>query len=145
MALQLTLSCDSDKTESGPVLIHSTGVEHYKIPPDVIRILQETLTNELLSDHADGVLCNEGSQRVLDILLQNGFTLQNQSDEDGKTTWVVEKGGDGESDRSVQPPDSSNTTDADENGDDAGNEDQGGGEEGGEEDGEEGGEEKEEE
>ena len=36
MALQLTLSCDSDKTESGPVLIHSTGVKHYKIPPDVV-------------------------------------------------------------------------------------------------------------
>jgi hypothetical protein len=36
MALQLTLSCDSDKTENGPTLIHSTGVQDYKIPPDVV-------------------------------------------------------------------------------------------------------------
>ena len=36
MALQLTLSCESDNQESGPTLIHSTGVEHYKIPPGVV-------------------------------------------------------------------------------------------------------------
>jgi hypothetical protein len=36
MALELTLSCDSNNTESGPTLIHSTGVEHYKIPPEVV-------------------------------------------------------------------------------------------------------------
>ncbi len=36
MALQLTLSCDSDKSQSGPTLIHSTGVEDYKIPPEVV-------------------------------------------------------------------------------------------------------------
>ena len=36
MALQLTLSCDEDKTENGPTLIHSTGVQDYKIPPDVV-------------------------------------------------------------------------------------------------------------
>ncbi len=36
MALQLTLSCDADKTENGPTLIRSTGVQDYKIPPDVV-------------------------------------------------------------------------------------------------------------
>lgn len=36
MALQLTLSSNEDNTETGPTLIHSTGVEHYKIPPDVV-------------------------------------------------------------------------------------------------------------
>jgi hypothetical protein len=36
MALQLTLSCDLDKKDSGPTLIHSTGVQHYKIPPEVV-------------------------------------------------------------------------------------------------------------
>jgi hypothetical protein len=40
MALELTLSCDSDKIESGPTLIHSTGVEHYKIPPEVVGIIE---------------------------------------------------------------------------------------------------------
>ncbi len=36
MALQLTLSCDLDKSQSGPTLIHATGVQHYKIPPEVV-------------------------------------------------------------------------------------------------------------
>ena len=37
MALQLTLSCDWNNSQNGPTLIHSTGVEHYKIPPEVVR------------------------------------------------------------------------------------------------------------
>jgi hypothetical protein len=41
MALQLTLSCDLDKTESGPTLIHSTGVQHYKIPPEVVGKIEQ--------------------------------------------------------------------------------------------------------
>ena len=36
MALELTFSCDSDKTDDGPTLIHSTGVEYYKISPGVV-------------------------------------------------------------------------------------------------------------
>lgn len=36
MALQLKLSCDNDKKDIGPTLIHSTGVENYKIPPEVV-------------------------------------------------------------------------------------------------------------
>jgi hypothetical protein len=36
MVLQLTLSCDEDKTDNGPTLIHSTGVQDYKIPPEVV-------------------------------------------------------------------------------------------------------------
>lgn len=40
MALQLTLSCDSDKTETGPTLIHSIGVEHYKIPPEMVSMIE---------------------------------------------------------------------------------------------------------
>lgn len=36
MALRLTLSCDLNQSESGPTLIHSTGVQHYRIPPEVV-------------------------------------------------------------------------------------------------------------
>jgi len=36
MSLQLTLSCGSDQIEIGPTLIHSIGVEDYKIPADVV-------------------------------------------------------------------------------------------------------------
>ena len=38
MALQLTLSCDLNNSQNGPTLIHSTGTEHYKIPPEVVRL-----------------------------------------------------------------------------------------------------------
>ncbi len=60
MVLQLTLSCDSDKTDSGPTLIHSTGVEHYKIPPEVvgnrkytsmIRVLINALPKQRIEKH----------------------------------------------------------------------------------------------
>ena len=36
MALQLTLSSNDENAENGPTLIHSTGVEDYKIPPEVV-------------------------------------------------------------------------------------------------------------
>ncbi|CAF0828655.1 unnamed protein product [Rotaria sp. Silwood1] len=147
MALQLTLSCDSDKVETGPTLIHSTGVQHYKISPEIIRILQDSLTNDLLSDHEQGVLCQENPQRILDILRQNGYTLQNQTNEDDKTLWVVSQGGGNNNEQPVNPPDSNtrpndgNDADADGEGhggdDEAGNkeeeEEEGQGEEGNEE------------
>lgn len=37
MALQLTISCALNNSQSGPTLIHSTGVQGYKIPPEVVR------------------------------------------------------------------------------------------------------------
>ncbi len=85
-----------------------------------IRILQESLTNDLLSDHEDGVLCQAGSQRILDILLQNGFTLKDQTTEDEKTLWTVVQSDGGDSEQPVHP----------DNAADAGNEDQGGDDEG---------------
>lgn len=42
MALQLTLSCDSDKVETGPTLIHSTGVQDYKIPPEIVSNIKDS-------------------------------------------------------------------------------------------------------
>ncbi|CAF3966714.1 unnamed protein product [Adineta steineri] len=147
MALQLTLSCDSDKSQSGPTLIHSTGVEGYKIPPEVIRILQENLANDRLSDHSDGVLCQDGPQRVLDVLRRNGFTLQKQTTESNRALWtLVQSGGSsgGSSGGHQPPPQPHPTPDANNDGNEGG-EDQGGEneEEGGEGEGE--GEEEEEE
>ncbi|CAF1541091.1 unnamed protein product [Rotaria sp. Silwood1] len=94
MALQLTLSCDLNNSQSGPTLIHSTGVLHYKIPPEVIRTLQENISNDLLSDHAEGVLCQDSPQRILDVLRRNGFTLQKQTTDHNKALWtLVQSGG----------------------------------------------------
>ncbi|CAF0987050.1 unnamed protein product [Rotaria sordida] len=151
MVLQLTLSCDLNNSQSGPTLIHSTGVQHYKIPPDVIRILQENISNDLLSDHQEGVLCQEGPQRVLDVLRRNGFNIQKQTTDHHKALWtVVQSGGSSHGGGGHQPvPPPPHPTPTGENDEDAGREEQGGDEnnegegeggegEGGEGEGEEG-------
>ncbi|CAF5177539.1 unnamed protein product, partial [Rotaria magnacalcarata] len=127
---------------------HSTGVEHYKIPPEVIRTLQENFSNDRLSDHAEGVLCEDAPQRVLDVLRRNGFSLQKQTTGDQKALWtLVQSGGGGSHDGGHQPvpPPAPQPTPSDENEGDAGgeeNNEEGGGE--GEGEGEEEEEEKEE-
>ncbi|CAF0937671.1 unnamed protein product [Rotaria sordida] len=148
MVLQLTLSCDLNNSQSGPTLIHSTGVQHYKIPPDVIRILQENISNDLLSDHQEGVLCQEGPQRILDVLRRNGFNIQKQTTDHHKALWTVVQsggsshggGGGGGGHQPVPPP--PHPTPTGENDEDAGREEQGGDEnnegEGGEGEGGEG-------
>ncbi|CAF1004558.1 unnamed protein product [Rotaria sordida] len=128
MVLQLTLSCDLNNSQSGPTLIHSTGVQHYKIPPDVIRILQENISNDLLSDHQEGVLCQEGPQRVLDVLRRNGFNIQKQTTDHHKALWtVVQSGGSSHGGGGHQPvPPPPHPTPTGENDEDAGREEQGG-------------------
>ncbi len=82
----------------------------------------------MLSDHADGVLCQAGPDRVLDVLRQNGFILQNQSNNGGKAVWtVVQNGNGGDADK----PNDHNPTSNEDNEGDGDAEDQG--EEGGEE------------
>lgn len=58
--------------------------------------MQESLTNDNLSDHADGVLCQATPQHVLDVLSQHGFSVQDENDEGERTTWTVTQGGAGE-------------------------------------------------
>lgn len=91
----------------------------------------------MLSDHAEGVLCQAAPQRVLDILLQNGFQLENQSNDDGKALWtVVQNGGGGGGGDDAERANDQNPRSTDEGegeaegeGDDQGGEDQGGNEE----------------
>lgn len=161
MALQLILSCDLDKSQSGPTLIHSTGVEHYKIPPEVvsesgilitgnlwnfflslkIRTLQENFSNDVLADHSEGVLCQVGPQQVLSVLRQNGFTLQKQTTDTSRALWTLVQGGGSSSGggggHHPVPPPAPQPTPGDDNDADAGREDEGGNdeEEGGEEEG----------
>ncbi len=91
-----------------------------------IRILQEALTNDLLSDNEEGVLCQDTPQRILDILKQNGFTLQNQTNDEQKTLWTVIQNG-GDEGNNTEQPDESNPAANDDNEADAEGEGQGGG------------------
>ena len=59
----------------------------------------------MLSDHVDGVLCQGNPQRILDILRQNGFTLENENTDDQKASWTVVQGGHGDGgEQPVHPP-----------------------------------------
>ena len=60
---------------------------------------------------------------MLDVLRQNGFTVQNESTDDGKTSWTVVQSG-GEHERSVHPEEPNPTAD-EENEAEAAEEDQG--------------------
>ncbi|CAF4349728.1 unnamed protein product, partial [Adineta steineri] len=104
------------------------------------------LANDRLSDHSDGVLCQDGPQRVLDVLRRNGFTLQKQTTESNRPLWtLVQSGGSsGGSSGGHQPPPQPHPTpdannDGNEGGEDQGgeNEEEGGGGEGEGEGGEE--------
>ncbi len=75
----------------------------------------------MLSDHGEGVLCQANPESILEILLQHGFTLQNQTNEDDKAVWTVAKNG-GNNEQSDEPNPPSN----DDNEADADAEDQGG-------------------
>ncbi|UJR21697.1 hypothetical protein I4U23_024774 [Adineta vaga] len=130
MALQLTLSCDLDKSQTGPTLIHSTGVESYKIPPEVIRTLQENLSNDSLADHSEGVLCQDGPQRILDVLRRNGFTLQKQTTDTNKALWTLVQSGGSSGGHQPHPTPAPHPAPTDENNADTGAEDQGGENEG---------------
>ena len=74
-----------------------------------------------MSDHEQGVLCQASPQRVLDILRQHGFTLQNESTQDQKAVWtVVQSGGEGHDQQPVHPhvPRSTDEHEAEEAGED---------------------------
>ncbi len=91
-----------------------------------IHILQEALTNDLIPDHEEGVLCQDGPQHILDILQQNGFTLQNQTNDEQKALWTVAQNGGGGGGDTEQPDEPTPTTN-DDNEADAQGENQGGG------------------
>ncbi|CAF3457274.1 unnamed protein product, partial [Rotaria sp. Silwood2] len=103
------------------------GVQHYKIPPEVIRTLQENISNDLLSDHEEGVLCQDGPQRILDVLRRNGFTLQKQTTDHNKALWtLIQSGGSSHGgDHQPVPPPAPHPTPTGEEDEDAGREEQG--------------------
>lgn len=105
--------------------------------------MQENISTDALSDHDQGVLCQDGPQRILEVLRRNGFALQKQTTDNDRALWTLVQsgsgggGGGGAPHQPVHPPAPQPTPNG--GGDaDAGGEDQG-------ENNEEGGEEEEEE
>jgi hypothetical protein len=84
-----------------------------------------------LSDHEQGVLCQDGPQRVLGVLRQNGFTLQKQTTSSDKALWTLVQNGDAAAPPPHQPvePQPTPSGDAEESGDNQGENNEGGEEE----------------
>ena len=94
MNTMVTVSCESAEEKSGPTIVHSTGVQNYRIQPELIRILQESCSNDNLADHEKGVQCTHPPAHVLDVLKRAGFSVTSQSNAGSRKLWMLTKTGD---------------------------------------------------
>lgn len=91
MNTTLTVSCEASEEQSGPTLVHSTGVQNYRIQPELIRILQESCTNEKLCDHEKGVQCTDPAAHILQVFQKAGFTVTSESTAGSRKLWMLTK------------------------------------------------------
>lgn len=90
----LTISCEASEEQTGPTIVHSTGVDSYRVHPEVIRILQESCSNEKLCDHEKGVQCVDPPAHILEAFQKSGFTVTTASESnDGRKLWLLTKTG----------------------------------------------------
>ncbi|CAF0932154.1 unnamed protein product [Rotaria sp. Silwood1] len=91
MNTTLTVSCEAAEEKSGPTLVHSTGVQNYRVQPEIIRILQESCSNEKLCDHEKGVQCTDPVAHILETLKKAGFSVTSQSKSGSRKLWMLTK------------------------------------------------------
>jgi hypothetical protein len=100
----LTISCEDSQEQSGPTIVHSTGVQNYRIQPELIRLLQESCTNEKLSDHEKGVQCTDPPAHIVGVFQRAGFSVTSQANSGGRKLWILTKTGEGGSSEPSHPP-----------------------------------------
>jgi hypothetical protein len=100
---KLTVSCEQSEEQTGPTLVHSTGVQNYRVQPEVIRILQESCTNEKLCDHEKGVQCTDPPAHIVDVFTRAGFTVTSESNAGSRKLWLLTKTGEGGSSQPSHP------------------------------------------
>jgi len=91
----LTISCEASEEQSGPTIVHSTGVGDYRVQPEVIRILQESCTNEKLCDHEKGVQCVDPPAHILDAFQNAGFEVTAATTSGSRKLWILTKTSEG--------------------------------------------------
>jgi hypothetical protein len=91
----LTVSCEASEEESGPTIVHSTGVGSYRVQPEVIRILQESCTNEKLCDHEKGVQCTDPPAHIVETFQRAGFSVTSTSNTGTSKIWLLTKTSEG--------------------------------------------------
>jgi hypothetical protein len=125
MNATLLVSCESSEEQSGPTIVHSTGVENYRVQPEIIRILQESCSNQKLSDHEKGVQCVDPPAHIIDTFKAAGFTVTSTSTADSRKIWMLTKTGEGGAGHSTKPTEKKDEEPADDgNGDEAEEEDE---------------------
>ena len=87
----LTLSCQTSEEDSGPTIVHSTGVQAYRVPPGAIQILQEAFTNDRLCDHEHGVQCYDPAASVVEAFENAGFEVTSTHDTGDRKMWTITK------------------------------------------------------
>ncbi len=87
----LTVSCEASEEESGPTIVHSTGVTSYRIQPEIIRILQEACTNAKLCDQEKGVQCTDPAEHIIETFKRVGFEVTTSSTAGSRKIWLLTK------------------------------------------------------
>jgi len=87
----LTVSCEASEEQNGPTIVHSTGVGDYRVQPEVIRILQESCTNEKLCDHEKGVQCTDPVAHILSAFQNAGFSITSEATAASRKIWMLTK------------------------------------------------------
>lgn len=93
MNTTVTLSCEKSEEQSGPTIVQSTGVQNYRIQPEVIRLLQESCSNDKLCDHEKGVQCTDPPAHVIGVFERAGFTVTTDSTAGSRKLWILTKTG----------------------------------------------------
>lgn len=135
MHTTVTVSCETSQEKTGPSLVHSTGVQNYRVQPEIIRLLQESCTNDNLCDHEKGVECKHDVAHLIDVFKRAGFTVTSQSTAGSRKLWMLTKDGEGGGAK-PNPHGGDHKPHVDPKPKVHGNDEEEGGEEGGEEEGE---------
>lgn len=93
LALNATvlLSCEAAEEQTGPTIVHSSGVDSYRVQPEIIRLLQESCGNEKLNDHEKGVQCVDPPAHLLSTFERAGFTVTSTSNAETRKIWILTK------------------------------------------------------
>jgi hypothetical protein len=87
----LTISCEESEEETGPTIVHSTGVAGYRVQPEVIQILQESCSNEKLCDNEKGVQCTDPPAHILEAFGNAGFEVTTSATAGSRKIWMLTK------------------------------------------------------
>ncbi|CAF0983142.1 unnamed protein product [Rotaria sordida] len=87
----LAVSCKIPEENSGPTIVHSTGVSSYNIHPELIRVLQESCSNEKLCNHELGVQCIDPPAHIIGTFQNVGFSPTTSSTAGERKIWLLTK------------------------------------------------------